>query len=343
MTPSDLDAAFSPSSVAVIGPSARTGSPGRAVFENLLSGGFAGDIHPVNPRHRSVLGRRAIASVGALDPMPPLAVVVSPARTVPAAIDEFGAAGGRTAIVVSGGITDANGLRPRLLAAARRHGVRLLGPGSVGLLRPPIGLNASLAHRAALPGRLALVSQSGAIVGAMIGWAAGRGVGFSHIVSLGEAADLCLADLIDHLAADAEARAILLYLEGITDARRFMSAARAAARIKPVIALKAGRHRDATADAVVGAALDRAGILRIRDLEEMFDAAEILDHPVAADGDRLAVIANGTGAGVLAADAVADMGERLARLSPGTLAALGRDLPAANPIDLGADAACSTG
>lgn len=352
MTVRDLGALFSPSSVAVIGASARAGTRARIVFQALLDGGFKGAIHPVNPRHRTVLGQPCVAAVRRLDPVPELAVIVAPAQAVPTVVAEFGAAGGRAAVVIAAGITDANGLRPRMRDAARRHGVRLLGPETLGLIRPGLGLNASLFHRMPPAGPLAFVSQSGAIAGAVVDWAAARGVGFSHVVALGGEADVTAGDMLDHLAMDAGTRAILLYLERIADARGFMSAARAAARVKPVIALWAGcsgaraapGHDGAPArsDAAVEAAFARAGVLRIRRLEEMFDAAEILGHRLTPDGDRLAILTNGGGAGVLAADAAGERGQRLAKLSRETQAAFAAMRPApvrqANPADLGDDA-----
>ncbi|MBK0399987.1 bifunctional acetate--CoA ligase family protein/GNAT family N-acetyltransferase [Limibaculum sp. M0105] len=349
-----LDAFFSPSGVAVIGATERDLAPGRVILESILRGGFEGDVHPVNLKHRTVLGRPAVASVSKLDPVPELAIIVTPAATVPGIIEEFGAAGGRAAVVISAGMTAESGLRDDMLAAARHHGVRILGANSIGLIRPRLGLNASFAHLEPQAGRLAFVSQSGAIVGAMIDWAAARGIGFSHIVSLGDTTDVTVADMLDHLAADIDARAILLYLERITDAQHFMSAARAAARIKPVIALKAGlRQRRAQqarlhsgalagSDEMIEAALERAGILRIRSLDEMFDAAEILGHHVTPGGERLAILGNGTGAGLLAADAMADFGESLAPLSHETCERIGALLPPfcshANPVNILGDA-----
>jgi len=245
-------------------------------------------------------------------------------------------------------------LRDAMLVASKPHCLRILGPNCIGFQRPGRGLDASFAHLLARPGKLALVSQSGAIVAAMLDWAVERDVGFSTVASLGDMADIDLGDMLDYLAADRETQAILMYVEHVTHARKFLSAARRASRSKPVIAVKAGRsvqaaraaasHTGALAgsDAVYDAALRRAGILRVSGLEELFDAATMLTHARPLASDRLAVLTNGGGAGVLAADAVADEGVRLADLSGETLLALDRLLPLiwshGNPVDIIGDA-----
>ncbi|MEO0821911.1 MAG: bifunctional acetate--CoA ligase family protein/GNAT family N-acetyltransferase [Pseudomonadota bacterium] len=354
MSTRNLDALFSPRSVAVIGATPREGALGRIVFEQLLAGGFEGPVHAVNPKHSQLLDHPVHASPAALPEPPDLAVVTTPARTVPGVLHALGEAGCRAAAVLSAGVDRASGLRGASIEAARRHGLRLLGPNSLGLMRPNRMLNASYAHRMPVGGRLAFLSQSGAIISGVIDWAAARGIGFSHVVSLGEEADVTVADILDHLATEAESRAILLYLEGIDDAAAFLSAARAAARVKPLIVLKAGRHRAARraasshsgavagTEAVFDAAFARAGALRITTPEELFDAAEILDHTRTPRSDRLAVIGNSGGAGVLAADAIGDVGGRVATLSAATRSALAADLPAhastQNPVDLAGDA-----
>ncbi|MET0090289.1 MAG: bifunctional acetate--CoA ligase family protein/GNAT family N-acetyltransferase, partial [Candidatus Thiodiazotropha sp.] len=232
--------------------------------------------------------------------------------------------------------------------------LRIVGPNCLGLLLPGLHLNASFAHRTPEPGRLAFVAQSGAIVTSIVDWAHSRGIGFSHLISLGDMADVDFSDLIDHLANEREARAILLYIESIRDARRFMSAARAASRVKPVIVVKAGRHPEgaraaashtgalAGSDAVFDAAFRRAGMLRVTSLQELFDAAETLAMGCRPQGERLAIMTNGGGIGVLAADAVVDAGGRLASLSDETLEALNQVLPPTwshrNPIDIIGDA-----
>ncbi|MEM6677992.1 MAG: bifunctional acetate--CoA ligase family protein/GNAT family N-acetyltransferase [Pseudomonadota bacterium] len=361
-----LDQLLSPASIAVIGATERERAAGRAVLEELIAGGFEGPIWPVNPKHERVCDLPCVPRVAALPGVPDLGIVTVPAPKVAGVIEDLGRAGCRAALVMTPGIARHGLVASEMLQAARTHGLRLLGPGSAGILRPSRHLNASLAPRRALPGeasgpghgahsgRLALISQSGSLIGGVVDWAAARGIGFSHVVALGDEADVSMADLLDYLAQDAESRAILLYLERIEDARAFMPAARAAARVKPVIALKGGAategaraaasHTGAMAgtDALFDAALARAGILRIRSLEALFDAAEALDHVRARTGepagDRFTIITNGGGAGVLAADALDALGARLAPLSGETMTAIEALLPehgsAANPVDL---------
>ncbi|MFN3416595.1 MAG: GNAT family N-acetyltransferase [Caldimonas sp.] len=355
----NLDAMFRPASVAVIGASDREGSLGRLVMRNLRAGGFPGPVWPVNPRREFVAGQRAWPTVAALPGVPDLAVLCTPAPTVPTLVAELGARGTRAAVVLSAGLgsTSAEGgpsLRQAMLEAARPHLLRILGPNCVGLLVPGQRLNASFAHTDARPGSLAFVSQSGALATGLLDWANARDLGFSHFVSLGDSADVDFGDLLDYLASDASTRAILMYVESIQAARKFMSAARAAARNKPVLVVKAGRapegaraaasHTGAIAggDAVFDAAVRRAGMLRVDTLTELFDAAETLSRMKAPAGDRLAIITNGGGAGVLAADALALGGGRLAELGPVTLRALDEALPPTwshgNPVDLIGDA-----
>jgi acetyltransferase len=355
----NLDALFRPGSVAVIGASDREGSLGLLVMRNLLQGGFAGPVWPVNPRREFVAGVRAYSAVAALPGVADLAVVCTPAATVPGLIAELGRAGTRAAVVLSAGLGEpahpgGPTLRQAALDAARPHLLRLLGPNCVGLLVPGQGLNASFAHTQARAGPLAFVSQSGALATALLDWANERDLGFSHFVSLGDSADVDFGDLLDYLACDASTRAVLMYVESIQAPRKFMSAARAAARNKPVLVVKAGRapegaraaasHTGAIAggDAVFDAAVRRAGMLRVETLTDLFDAAETLARMKAPRGDRLAIVTNGGGAGVLAADALALGGGRLASLGDDTLAALDAVLPGTwshgNPVDLIGDA-----
>ncbi|HEY9531506.1 MAG TPA: CoA-binding protein, partial [Burkholderiales bacterium] len=224
--------------MALLGASEREGSLGRIVWRNLAAGGLRGELYPVNPKHRAVFGKPAFASLKRLPSRPDVAVVATPARTVPGIIAEAGEAGIKAAIVLSSGFgeTGAAGhaLQREMLDAARSHGVRILGPNCIGLMRTDVGLNASFARTPARSGTLALVSQSGAICGALLDWAHAAGVGFTSVVSLGAAADVDFGEILDFLVADAATEAVLLYVEGIRDARRYMSALRAAARVKPV-------------------------------------------------------------------------------------------------------------
>jgi len=362
VTTRNLDALFKPRSIALIGASRREGSVGRVVARNLFHAGFEGPVMPVNPRERAIEGVLAYPDVAALPEAPDLAILCTPPDSVPGLIAELGARGTRGAVVVTAGFNAGQGeegLRRRqaLLDAAQPHTLRVAGPNCVGVMLPRLGVNGSFAHIPALPGDLAFVTQSGAMVTAMLDWATPRGIGFSHVVSLGDMADVDFGDMLDYLAVDPGTRAVLLYVEAVTDARKFMSAARACARAKPVIVIKGGRHAEgakaasshtgalAGADSVYDAAFRRAGALRVFTLEELFDAAQTLSTATAlprGGGDRLAILTNGGGLGVLATDALIDQGGRLAELSPESLATLDALLPATwshgNPIDIIGDA-----
>lgn len=354
MTIRNLEFAVRPRSLAVFGASVHEGSVGRIVMENIVSGGFEGDIWPVNPKYREISGRRCYHRAAELPDAPDLGVIVTPPETVPGIVADLGARGCRAAVVITAGLTRENGLRQAMLDAAKPYLFRIIGPNTVGLMIPPARLNAGFAHMAAAPGNIALLSQSGAIATSLIDWAADNGVGFSHIVSLGDMADVDVGDWLDMLAGDARARAIVLYLETVTNPRKFMSAARAAARIKPVIAVKAGRHEAAAraaathtgalsgADRVIDAALSRAGILRVEGLAELFDAAEITARFPPLERARIGIVTNGGGAGVLAVDQLAEGGGALADLAPETIERLDGALPPtwshANPVDIIGDA-----
>jgi acetyltransferase len=358
MSVRNLDRLFNPQSVAVIGASPEPGSVGAIVLRNLRRSGFRGELMLVNPHHSTIDGTRVHPNVGSLPQAPDLAVIVTPAEPVPALLAELGERGTRAAVVMaagSGGVgAKAVTLRQAMLDAAKPHLLRIVGPNSGGIMVPRLGLDASLSHMAAPAGDIAFLSQSGAMITAMLDWAVPRGVGFSQVVSLGDKVDVDFGDMLDHLAADPHTRAILLYTEGIAHGRKFMSAARAAARIKPVLALKAGRspagaraavsHTGvlAGADAVYDAAFRRAGMLRVRTMAELFDAAETLASTREQVGDRLAILTNSGGAGVLATDALIAAGGELAELSSTTIANLDRVLPPlwsrGNPVDIIGDA-----
>jgi acetyltransferase len=343
-----------PASVAVIGGSAREGSLGAVVMANLSAGGFSGEIWPVNPKYREVMGRPCHAAVADLPAAPDMAVVVTPSATVPGIIGELGAKGCRLAVVITAGLTRDNGLRQAMLDAAKPYMLRVIGPNTLGILLPWAGINASFSHMNAPKGNLALLSQSGAIATAMIDWAAQENLGFSHVVSLGDMADVDVGDYLDLLAGDSRTAAVLMYLETIPAARKFMSAARAVARIKPVIAIKSGRHESAAkaaathtgalsgSDRVAEAALERAGVLRVNDLSDLFGAAEILGRFRPLEAAGAAIVTNGGGAGVLATDRLADKGLKLAELDAATIATLDKALPAtwsrSNPVDIIGDA-----
>ncbi|MFC4728017.1 GNAT family N-acetyltransferase [Coralloluteibacterium thermophilus] len=350
-----LDALFRPQSIAVVGGSPRERSLGRAIAANLRAGGFAGRLSVVTPRHPEIDGQPTVPRLRDLDHVPDLVVVTVFPERVPKVVEEAGSLGVRVVVVITAGLGQGPGsLRERVAAVARRHHVRLVGPNCLGVLAPYAKVNASFAAHPARPGDLALLAQSGAIVTATVEWANARNIGFSGIVSLGDMADVDIGELLDHFATDPTTRAILLYMETVGEPRRFMSAARAAARAKPVIVVKAGRHAAgaraaashtgalAGRDAVYDAALRRAGVLRVNDLEELFAAANTLSHLRPFDGRRLAILTNGGGVGVLAVDRLIDLGGEVAELSSETVARLDAALPPiwsrGNPLDLGGDA-----
>lgn len=357
-----LESLLRPRSVALIGASDRPGSLGAVVLHNLRQGGFQGPIWPVNLRHATVGGASAWRDVASLPAAPDLGVICTPAATVPGLVEQLGRKGARAAVVLSAGLkqrADGRGrsIEQQMLDAARPHLLRILGPNCLGLLVPGLGLNASFAPGNALAGQLAFVTQSGALATAMLDWARGRGIGFSHFISMGDSADVDFGDVLDYLGSEPGTRAILMYAESVRAARKFMSAARAAARNKPVLVVKSGRapegakaaasHTGALAgsDLVFDAAVRRAGMLRVDTLEGLFDAAETLARARPASGERLVILTNGGGAGVLAADALSLAGGTLAALDRGTLAALDACLPPTwsrgNPVDIIGDAPVS--
>ena len=347
-----LDHLLEPKSVVVVGASERAGSVGATVWHNLRAGLFAGPVYAVNPKHARLDGAAVFARITDLPQAPDLAVLCTPPATVPGLIAELGRLGTRAAIVMTAGLTAAQ--KQAMLDAARPNLLRVLGPNCLGLLCPHLGLNASFAHTDALAGGVAFVSQSGALVTAVLDWAKSRRIGFSHLVSLGERADVDFGDLLDYLASDARTRSILLYIESIEAPHKFMSAARAAARNKPVIVVKAGRagngvkaaasHTGALAgsDGVFDAAIRRAGMLRVDTLQDLFMAAQTLARFGANRDESLTLMTNGGGAGVMAADAAALAGVPLHDLSDGLRAQLDAVLPPtwsrANPVDIIGDA-----
>jgi acetyltransferase len=357
MTARNLQSLLSPRSVALIGASADTSKVGYALAHNL-AGHFQGPTYFINPKHQSILEQPCWPDVMALPAVPDLAVICTPAATVPGLVRQLGERGVRAVIVVSAGFgesgTQGVALQQALLDTAHDYTLRIVGPNCIGVLNPPLGLNASFSRAPGLPGHTAFVTQSGALLTAVLDWARPRGIGFSHLLSLGDMADVDFGDLLDYLAGDAETHAILLYIEGIRHARKFMSAARIAARLKPVIVVKSGRHSEAAhaaathtgalagADAVYDAAFRRAGLLRVPDLASLFDALDVLTLHEPPAGNRLAILTNGGGMGVMATDTLMDRGGQLATLSPATLQALDRCLPSTwshgNPIDIIGDA-----
>lgn len=363
MTIRNLDFMFKPRSVAVIGASKRARSVGQVLSKNLYNAGFDGPVMAVNPKATAIEATLAYNTVADLPIVPDLAVLCTPPETIPGLIAELGARGTRAAVVITAGFGEAgneetkakgHALMQDMLDAARPHLMRIVGPNCVGVMVPEIGLNASFVHLNPLPGSIALVTQSGAVATSIVDWATNRNIGFSKIISLGDMSDVDFGDCLDYLARDPHTKSILLYVESVTDARKFMSAGRYAARTKPVIVIKSGRNEAAAraaashtgalagSDAVYDAAFRRAGMLRVFSLVELFDAAETLDTGIRVSGDRLAILTNGGGIGVLAAEALGDEGGTIADLSPDTMTALDACLPATwshgNPVDIIGDA-----
>jgi len=358
MAPHFLHRILEPSSVAVFGASDRPGSLGQVVFANLRESGFEGTLVPVNPAHERVQGMPSVATLAEVKMPVDVAVVATPAKTLPDIVDQCVRHGVRGAIVLSAGFgeTGESGReREReLVERARAGGLRLIGPNCLGAMRPSSGFNATFSNNIARPGDLALVSQSGAICTALLDWAEAENIGFSTVLSIGNAAEVGFGDVIDCLALDHKTRGILLYIEGIRDPRRFVSALRAAARTKPVIVIKPGRHAQGSAaakshtgalvgaDDVFDAALERTGAVRVMSITQLFAAARILSGPHKVRGNRLALITNAGGPAVMAADRAADLDVELSDLSEDTLATLNEVLPAAwsrrNPVDLLGDA-----
>ncbi|MHC1744556.1 MAG: GNAT family N-acetyltransferase [Syntrophobacteraceae bacterium] len=349
-----------PSSVALLGASGRQGTVGQVLTRNLLTCGFAGKVYLVNPNYTRIGDEVCFPDVASLPSSPDLAVIATPRESVPGLIDELGKRGAKAAVVITAGFGeggDEEGKRTcaRMLDAARPYLLRIIGPNCLGIMVPGSSLNASMGHIVRpVAGSIALVAQSGAVQTSVLDWAATRGIGFSCFISLGDMADVDFGDMLDYLAEDFKTRSILLYMETVTECRKFMSAARAAARVKPVIVVKAGRTREgalaaarhtgavAGNDAVYDAAFRRAGMLRVHEMQALFDAVETLAMmPHRITGDRLTILTNGGGVGVMATDVVIERDGHLAELSPLTMKRLDAILPSTwsrgNPVDIMSD------
>ena len=345
---------FEPETVAVIGATDRAGTVGRTLLENLLSGARRDSVFPVNPKRESVLGAAAYPNVGSIPREVDLAVIATPAATVPGVLRECGEAGVKGAIVISAGFKEAGQagieLEARVLEEARRWGIRVIGPNCLGLMNPYAGLNASFAATMPRPGSVGFVSQSGALCTSVLDCSLKEYVGFSAFVSVGSMVDVGWADLIDFLGSDPRTQSIVIYMESIGDARSFLSAAREVALAKPIIVLKAGSTEAGAqaaashtgsltgSDDVLEAAFRRSGVLRVNSVADLFYMAEALSKQPRPKGKRLAIITNAGGPGVLAADALIAGGGELAQLSPETRAKLDEILPThwskGNPIDI---------
>ncbi|QOZ30596.1 bifunctional acetate--CoA ligase family protein/GNAT family N-acetyltransferase [Bradyrhizobium sp. CCBAU 53421] len=350
-----LERLFSPRSIAIVGGSPRPSSLGAALLRNIKASGFPGRLGVVNRHYADVDGEPTVADLKSLPFVPDLVVISAPPAAIPEIVAQAGIAGVAGAAILSAGLGHGAGSLAEVVEqTARRHGMRLVGPNCLGIMVPRAKLNASFASHQPSDGHVALISQSGAVASAMIEWAAERRLGFSGIASIGDQLDVDVADLLDYFALDDHTSAILIYLEAVKDARKFMSAARAAARMKPVIIVKSGRmaegakaaatHTGALAgsDAVYDAAFRRAGILRVYDLRQLFDCAELLGRGFVPRGNRLAILTNGGGLGILATDRLAELGGVPATLTTETIERLDKMLPqgwsCANPVDIAGDA-----
>ena len=358
MSVEQLDKIFYPKSIAVVGASERKGSIGQAIMHNLVSAGFSGTIYPVNNNHKTIMGHCSIAELGRIQEPVDMVVIATPMETVPGMITSCGRLGVGGAVIISAGGKEigkaGRHMEDKISEAAADGGVRIIGPNCLGVMCSSACLNASFARRMSLKGKMAFVSQSGAICTAILDFSLKEHIGFSHFISLGSMLDVDFGDIIDYLGADPFVQSIVMYVENLTRHRNFMSAARAVSRIKPIIVLKAGRTRaGATAaashtgamageDAVHDAAFKRAGIVRVKTFEELFDTAEILSRKGRYHGSGLAIMTNSGGPGVMAADALSDYGFEPVTLSPKTLQALDQVLPVhwshGNPVDILGDA-----
>lgn len=349
-----LEKIFRPKSMAIIGASNTQGTVGYGIMRNMLDAGFGGILYPVNLRHHAVMGVRAYPNMADVPETIDLAIICTPAPTVPGIVEECGQAGVGGLVIISGGFAEANeegaAMQETIRKTARQYQMRVIGPNCLGFINPHLGINACFASRNALPGRLALISQSAAMLTSILDWSVVQSVGFSQIVSLGGMMDIDVADLIDYFGSDAQTSCILIYLEGLRDAPRFMSAARAFARNKPIIVLKAGRSKEgaqatlshtaslAGEDAVYDAAFRRAGIIRVDTVAQLFHMAQAVAMQPLPRANRLAIITNAGGPGILATDYLVQHGGELSALSQKTIAYLDPQLPEcwskSNPVDI---------
>ena len=354
MRPHYLSSLFLPKSIVMFGASDRANSVGRAVFENMINGGFKGDIYPINPKHKKILNFQCYADLAAIDKPIDMAVVTTPAKTILPIIRQCGEHGIKHVVLFAAGFREAGSsgiaLEQKVLEVAQSYGIRILGPNSSGFIRPKAGLNISCGFSLSKPGNVAIISQSGAICSAMLDWADSNDIGFSMVVSTGASADLDFGEVLDYLVNDPDTRSILLYIEGLHNSRRFMSGLRAAARLKPVIAIKVGRffaeadtpmsHTGAMvgSDEVFDEALSRSGAVRISQFTQLFAAARTLSSRYRSAGKRVMIVSNGAGPGILAADYAVDKGLELVDPSEETIKKLaellGQKQGPWNPLDL---------
>ncbi|MEM2440386.1 MAG: GNAT family N-acetyltransferase [Candidatus Bathyarchaeia archaeon] len=349
-----LEKIFNPKSVALVGATDREGSVGRALMTNLIESGFEGNIYPVNIRKKEVLGFKAYQSVEEIPETVDLAVIATPARSIPEIVEQCGRANIKGIVIISAGFREigpeGKELEDKILEVKQKYGLRIIGPNSLGVMRPKIRLNATLLNRMPKPGNIAFITQSAALGAATLDWAIHENIGFSYFVSIGSMIDVDFGDLIDYFGTDPETRSILMYVEGITDARKFMSAARHFARTKPIIVVKAGKFSESAKaaashtgsltgeDQIYDAAFKRAGIVRVDEISDLFNCAEALGLQPLPKGSNLAIITNAGGPAVVATDVLIARGGKLATLSPKTIDMLSKTLPnycsVTNPIDL---------
>ncbi|MBN2017925.1 MAG: bifunctional acetate--CoA ligase family protein/GNAT family N-acetyltransferase [Candidatus Cloacimonetes bacterium] len=349
---------FNPKVVAVIGATARDGTVGFSLMNNLIGSGFDGIVYPINPKRTNVLGVKAYKNISEVPDKVDLAVIATPARTVPAIVEECGEVGVDGIVLISAGFSEigkeGKELTKQILEILRKYGMRMIGPNCLGFIKPSINLNVSFANKMALTGKIAFISQSGALCTAILDWSVDQNVGFSHFVSIGSMVDVSFHDLIDYFGSDPHTTSIVIYMESLTDARSFLSAARAFARNKPIIVLKSGKSSEgaqaakshtgslAGNDFVFDAAFKRAGVIRVNTVDELFHIAQSLAMQNKPEGNRLAIITNAGGPGVIATDTLIEKGGKIAKLSKETIDELNKHLSPnwskGNPVDVLGDA-----
>jgi acetyltransferase len=353
-----LDKIFNPRSVAIVGASDEEGTVGRALMKNFTELGFEGKVHLVNIRKTEIFGLKAYKTVEQITEPVDLAVIATPAKTVPEVVEQCGRAGVKGIIIVSAGFKEigpeGKALEDKILEIKKRYDLRIIGPNCLGVIRPSINLNATFISKTPKPGNIAFISQSGALGSAILDWAIHENIGFSNFVSIGSMIDVDFGDLIDYFGTDPETRSILMYIEGLTEARKFISAARHFARTKPIIVVKAGKYGESARaaashtgsltgeDIIYEAAFRRAGIVRVEEIADLFNSAQVLGKQPLPRGPNLAIVTNAGGPGVMATDALVTRNGKLARLSQKTMETLNNILPhywsRGNPIDILGDA-----
>jgi acetyltransferase len=354
----NLDKIFNPKSIAIIGASDEPGSVGYALMKNFLDLNFEGKVYPVNVRKKEILGQKAYSNVEQIIDPVDLAIIATPSQTVPEVLDQCGKAGIRGVIIISAGFKEigpeGQALEKRIAETSKKYGIRIVGPNCLGVIRPGIFLNATFMNKMPKPGKIAFISQSGALGSAILDWAMHENIGFSNFVSLGSMIDVNFGDLMDYFGTDPKTKSILMYIEGIADARNFMSAARHFARTKPIIVVKAGKFSESAKaaashtgsmtgeDMIYDKAFKRAGMVRVDEIADLFNCAEVLGTQPLPQGPNLVMITNAGGPGVMATDALISQGLKLAKLSQKTMDTLDKILPhywsKGNPIDILGDA-----